>query len=154
MSRLERLQKSFFWFAIVCAVLGVVSASGCSPFPAIPPSSLSVLHPLLLVLGFIGGILSVRRGDEIDRERWSVAEDSTVTSGEREYAHKHAERARRWAGISFAGGPLMFGYWMAYQVGAEGNRLSANLLPVTGVAGFALGLLVGKLRGRSDGRRP
>jgi hypothetical protein len=49
---------------------------------------------------------------------------------------------------------LMFGYWMAYQVGVDGDRLYAHLLPVTGIAGFALGLLVGRLRSRGEDRRP
>ena len=155
MSILERLQKSFFWFAVACAALGVASGSGCSPFPELPPSSISLLHPLLLIVGIIAGMLSIGRGDEIDRERWKIAEDPTVTSGEREYAHKHAERKQRWAGISFAGAPLMFGYWMAYQVGVDGDRLYAHLLPVTGIAGFAVGLVVaGKLRSRDEDQRP
>jgi hypothetical protein len=43
---------------------------------------------------------------------------------------------------------LMFGYWMAYQVGVEDDRIIAHLLAVTGIAGFAVGLLVGKLESR------
>ena len=148
MSRLERLQKIYFWSAVVCAALGLVSSSGCSPIAELPPSTIWGLYPLLLAFGLVAGVLAVRRAKEIDRERWSIAEDSSLTSGEREYAHKNAERERRWAGLSFAGGPLMFGYWMAYQVGVEDDRIIAHLLAVTGIAGFAVGLLVGKLESR------
>jgi hypothetical protein len=103
---------------------------------------------LLFVFGVVAGLLAVRRADEIDQERWRIAEDSSLTSGEREYAHKNAERERRLTAGSFAGGPLMFGYWMAHQVGVEDERLSADLLPVAGVVGFAVGLLIGKFENR------
>jgi hypothetical protein len=148
MSKLERFQKIFFWLAVVCAGLGLVSSSGCSPLAALPPDALWALHPLLFAFGVVGGVLAVRRADEIDQQRWRFAEDSALTSGERKYAHKNAEKERRLAGGSFAGGPLMFGYWMAHQVGAEDDRLSADLLPVAGVVGFAVGLLLGKLENR------
>jgi len=145
MTRIERIQKIYFWMAIVFAGLGVVSSSGCSPIAPFPSGMLWVLHPLLFLLGAVSGVLNLRRTEQIDRQRWEVAEDSTVTSGEREYAHKEAERERRWAGICFAGGPLMLGYWLAYQVTSESGRAEAHLLPVTGIAGFALGLGVTKI---------
>ena len=149
MSRIERIQKIYFWVAIACAGLGVVSSSGCSPLPVFPSGMLWVLHPLLFLLGAVSGALNLRRTEQIDRQRWEVAEDSTVTSGEREYAHKEAERERRWAGICFAGGPLMLGYWLAYQLTVESGRAEAHLLPVTGIAGFVVGLGVIKILGRA-----
>ncbi|MEJ2086870.1 MAG: hypothetical protein P8Y44_14615 [Acidobacteriota bacterium] len=147
MSRVERVQKAYLWIAITCAGMGVMSSSGCSPFPDLPSGALWLLHPLLLLLGAVSGVLSLRRSEEIDRQRWRVAEDSTVTRGEREYAHKEAEGERRWAGVCFAGGPLMLGYWLAYQVHADSAHVEAHLLPVTGIAGFAIGLGVAKLLG-------
>ena len=148
MARIERVQKVYFWIAIASAGLGVVSSSGCSPLPTFPSGVLWVLHPLLFLLGAVSGALNLRRSEQIDRQRWEVAEDSTVTRGEREYAHKDAESERRWAGVCFAGCPLMLGYWLAYQVMTESGRVEAHLLPVTGIAGFAVGLGIAKTLGR------
>lgn len=141
------MQRAAFWVAVIAAGLGLMASSGCSPIPDLPVGSVWLLHPLLLLVGVLAGVASVRRADALDRERWRVAEDPTVTSGEREYAHKHAERERRGAGVSFAGCPLMLGYWLAYQSGGNEGRLESHLLPVTGLAGFAVGVGVEKLLG-------
>ena len=153
MSPIERSQKISFWVAVISAGLGLMASTGCSPLPQLPTGAVWLLHPLLLLLGALAGLANVRRADDLDRERWQVAEDPTVSGGEREYAHKHAERERRWAGISFAGGPLMLGYWLAYQSGGSDHRLESHLLPVTGLAGFALGIVLDKLHGTVRARR-
>ena len=62
------------------------------------------------------------RAREIDRERWEVVDDPLLTSGEREYAHKEAERERRWAGTVFLTAPVALAYWTAYQVTPEAVR--------------------------------
>ena len=146
MSRLFRFQKVSFWVGVVCAGLGLVTSSGCSPFPTFSEQTLWFLHPTLFLLGCICGYLSVLRVKEIDRDRWTIAEDPSLTSGEREYAHKYAERERRWAAAAFGAAPLMVGYWWAYQVSLGNDRLTAHLLPVTGIVGFAVGLVVGKIK--------
>ena len=143
---LERLQRVSFWVAVVSATLGFLTSAGCRLAPEIPDASLGFLHVFLLAFGGVVGYLSVFRGEEIDRERWRIAEDPSLTSGERDYAHRYAERQRRLASTSFLAAPLMLGYWLAYQVEGEGQALVAQLLPVTGVIGGVLGLLVGRLR--------
>lgn len=146
MTRLERLQKASFWVAVVSATGGFLTSAGCRFAPELPDSTVGALHFLLLIVGSIAGYLSVVRGHEIDRERWRVAEDPDLTSGERDYAHKYAERQRRSASTSFLAAPLMLGYWLAYQVEGDGQDLAAQLLPVTAVLGSILGLLVARIR--------
>lgn len=153
MSPVERSQKISFWVAVIAAGLGLMASTGCSPLPELPAGAVWLLHPLLLLIGVFAGLANVRRAADLDRERWRVAEDPTVTSGEREYAHKHAERERRWAGVSFAGGPLMLGYWLAYQSQGSDQRLESHLLPVTGLTGFALGIVIDRLLGAVRARR-
>ncbi len=96
--------------------------------------------------------LALARGEEIDRERWRVVDDPDLTSGEREYAHRRAERLRRWANTSYVAAPLMLGYWMAYQVTGEGRRLAAQLLPATALVGSVLGGVAVRLAARRGAR--
>jgi hypothetical protein len=155
-SRLERLQRVSFWVAVVSAGAGFLTSAGCTGLPPLATFHLRWLHPFLLVLGAVCGWLSVARGEAIDRERWQIAEDPSLTSGERDYAHRHAERQRRVASTSFLAAPLMLGYWLAYQVEGEGKLLAAQLLPVTAITGAVLALLIGRLRARfsQDGEQP
>lgn len=145
MTPLERAQKVAFWVAVVCLTLGFLTSAGCRMLPTLPAGSVWVLHPLLLVLGAISGFLASRRNEEIDRQRWQVAEDPSLTSGERDYAHRYAERQRRWASTSFIAAPLMIGYWLAYQTEGAGRLLTAQLLPATSLLGAVIGFLLARL---------
>lgn len=147
MTRLQRAQKVSFWVAVVSATVGFLTSAGCRMLPEISSSWVGPLHGFLFVLGAVAGYLAVGRGQEIDRERWRVAEDPTLTSGERDYAHKYAERERRSAVTSFLAAPLMLGYWLAYQVAGEGQDLVAQLLPATAVLGSVVGWIGGRWRG-------
>lgn len=150
MSRLEKLQRVAFWVAVVSATLGFLTSAGCTFGPDIPEKGMNLLYPVLVVFGTLVGYWSVFRGNEIDRERWRIAEDPSLTSGERDYAHKYAERQRRLATTSFIAAPLMLGYWMAYQVEGEGEKLLAQLLPVAALVGAVAGMLIARLRIRTD----
>jgi len=146
MTRLERAQRVSFWVAVVSATLGFLTSAGCRMLPEISSSWVGLLHGLLFVLGAVAGFLAVGRGRDIDRERWRVAEDPTLTSGERDYAHKYAERERRVAVTSFLAAPLMLGYWLAYQVVGEGQDLAPQLLPATALLGSVVGWIGARLR--------
>lgn len=146
MSPLERAQKVAFWIAVFCATLGFVTSAGCGPIPELPGGLALWLHPVLLAMGIVAGFASAARNDEIDRKRWQVVEDPMLTSDERDYAHRYAERERRWASTAFLSAPLMLGYWMAYQLEGEGRRLEAQLLPLTAVVGSVIGYVVARLR--------
>ena len=147
MSRLERAQRVSFWVAVVSATMGFLTSAGCRMLPEISSSWVGPLHGFLLILGAFAGYLAVGRGREIDRVRWQVAEDPALTSGERDYAHKYAERERRTAVTSFLAAPLMLGYWLAYQVVGEGQDLAAQLLPATALIGSVIGWIGGRFRG-------
>lgn len=150
MSRLERAQRISFWVAVVSATMGFLTSAGCRMLPEVSDSWVGPLHGILLVLGAVAGYLAVGRGREIDRVRWQVAEDPALTSGERDYAHKYAERERRTAVTSFLAAPLMLGYWLAYQVVGEGQDLGAQLLPVTALLGSVIGWMGARLRGSPE----
>ncbi len=154
MTQLERLQRVSFWVAVVSATLGFLTSAGCRMLPEVPASTLGFLHPLLLILGGFLGYKSVFRNHEIDRQRWQIAEDSSLTSGERDYAHRNAERLRRGASTAYLAAPLMLGYWLAYQVEGGGESLMAQLLPVSGLMGAVIGLLVARFRFRESDPDP
>ena len=148
MTALERWQRVAFWVAVVAAALGFVTSAGCGFSFAIPGGWVTVLHPLLFALGAVCGGLSTLRGEEIDRVRWEVVEDPALTSGERDWAHKNAERSRRFASTAFIAAPLMLGYWLAYQMEGGGTRVANAALPVSAVLGSAAGLLAARFARR------
>ena len=148
MSVLERAQKVAFWVAVGCATLGFVTSAGCGPIPELPAGLAGWLHPVLLGIGVLAGLAAVARNEEIDRRRWEIVEDPSLTSDERDYAHRHAERERRWASTAFLSAPLMIGYWLAYQLEGGGRRLDAQLLPLTAVVGAVIGFAAARLRTR------
>ena len=144
MSRLRDLQRWALRVAVVAALLGLATASGCVPGVGMPQGSVWALHPLLLVLGGAAGWLASRRMTEIDAERWRVAQDPDLTSGERQYAHRHAESRRRWAALSLLGAPLLIGYCSSGQIEDSIDSLPAQLLGITALAGGILGLFIGR----------
>ena len=86
---------------------------------------------------------------------WEVVEDSTLTSGEREIAHRDAGLAKKAAGTMFLVAPLGLGLWLSYQFKAEDLGI-AELLTITPLIGFGVGLGVAALRDRGErpGRPP
>lgn len=131
-------------------VLGLLSSIDALPIPRGPEGVAWILHPLFFLLGVAGGVSAAVRGRQVDRRRWEVLEDPMLTDGERETAHREAERERRWAGTVFFMAPLFLAYWMAYQFGdedggfgggAEGS-LVADLLILPPMIGFLAGLLL------------
>jgi hypothetical protein len=150
-SRLRRLQRLALRVAIVAALLGLATASGCAPGLDLPRAALAVLHPLLLLLGGLAGWAASRRMSEIDSERWRIARDPDLTSGERQYAHREAEARRRRAAAARRGAPLLIGYCSSSQIEASLDSLAAQLLGVTALTGGILGLLVSRrLEHRGD----
>ena len=144
MSRLREMQRGALRVAGVAALLGLATASGCAPGLGLPRLSLGLLHPLLFVVGGLAGWAATRRMSEIDGERWRIARDPNLTSGELQYAHRHAESRRRWAALAFLGAPLMIGYCTSGHIEASSDSLAAQLLGITALAGGILGLLLGR----------
>jgi len=156
---LKRLQSVSVVVAVVCGVLALATATGCPAFPPGDPSAARWLHPLVILLGLGAGALASRRSRAIDDERWRVVDDSSLTSGEREYAHREAESGKRAATVQFLVAPIAVGLLLAYQFKDPDGFSAAELLTLTPLVGFALGLLVGSRGGRRGGppdadRRP
>jgi len=138
-----RAQKAAFWVTIVAALLALGAGTGLSPIPRGTPALAYWLHPLVVLLGVLGGLLAVKRAREIDEERWRVVGDDSLTSGERAYAHKEAEREMRSAATSFLLAALAVATWLAYQLRIPGEITVADLLIATPVLGFLVGLGAG-----------
>jgi hypothetical protein len=141
---MKRAQSLALITAIGCGVIGLMTATGCPVLAPGDPGAAAWLHPLVMVVGAVAGFCFSLRARQIDAERWRVVDDSTITRGEREYAHREAEREKKSAGIVFLMAPLTFGFWLASHL--RGERVSAaDLLSVTPLLGFLLGMGVARL---------
>lgn len=154
--QLETVQKAAAIVAVAALVLGFLASIGLSPVPPLGSLAEIAFWPvsvLLALAGLAGGILTVARGREIDRVRWELVEDPLMTSGEREYAHKEAERQRRWAGTVFFAAPVALSYWVAYLLQAGTDRPASPLLALVPLSGYLAGLLAAHWRWRERPRR-
>jgi hypothetical protein len=140
----ERIQKACLPAAGLFLLLWLCTAAGCQPLPEGDPGWAWWLLLPLLVAGVAGGLATARRSLEIDRQRWEIVEDPLLTSGEREWAHKEAERQIRWAGTVFLLAPLTLGVWLADHFSGDSTPFSAILLALSPLLGFFLGLLSGR----------
>lgn len=133
--------------AAVGLVLGFLASLDVLLFPRGSLGWAYVLQPVLLGLGAAGGVATALRGRHVDRVRWVTVAEPLLTDGERETAHKDAEAERRKAGVWFLLGPMLLGYWLAYQIAPpQSNSVAAYLLAVLPMPGFAAGLLVANRR--------
>jgi hypothetical protein len=151
--RLERLQTFAAIAAVAGLVLGFLASVGLRPFPLLGRGGFWIVAVLLAEAGAGGGVATVVRAGEIDRRRWELVEDPLMTSGEREYAHKEAERQRRWAGTVFFTAPVALAYWAAYQLAPEAALGAPPLLAGFPLAGYLAGLVAAHLaqrRGRPE----
>lgn len=135
---LDRLQRLSVWVAFVAGLLGFLASIDLRLLPLGPAALAWLLHPALFLLGAAAAVAGALRGREIDAWRWEMVDAPGVTAGEREEAHKSAERQRRRAGTAFLAGPVFLGYWMVYQLAGE---LATWLLPASALAGYATGFL-------------
>ncbi len=147
---LERAQTVAAVAAVGGLLLGFLASLGVHVLPLLDRTGLWVSAVALLAGGLFGGAATVLRAREIDRRRWAAVEDPQVTSGEREYAHKEAERERRWAGTIFFTSPIALSYWAAYQLGADAGLAAPPVLAVVPLGGYLAGLLAATARLRSE----
>lgn len=151
---MDRLLARFQALAAAAAVagllLGFLASIGLRLFPPLAPAGFGAVAVVLAALGAGGGVATVLRAREIDRRRWEVVEDPLITSGEREYAHKEAERERRWAGTVFLTAPIALAYWSAYQVSAGSGFGTGPLLAFVPLGGYLAGLVGAHLWRRRD----
>jgi hypothetical protein len=144
---MQRIQSLALLVAIVCGALGLLTATGCPVLPPGDPGAAAWLHPLMILVGSISGFCFSIRARQIDAERWRVVDDSTITKGEREYAHREAEREKKSSGIVFLMAPLTLGFWLASHL--RGERLTAaELLSMTPLLGFLIGMGAAKIAWR------
>jgi hypothetical protein len=140
MDSLRRKQRAAVWIAVSAAVLAFLAALGGSLLPAVGGVWVWSLHPFMLALGTWGGRLTSARNRQIERQRWEVVQDPAVTKGEREWAHKEAEAERKRAAVSFLTAPLLVAGWLAYSFREGAPTLASDLMPVSALLGFGLGL--------------
>lgn len=147
---LTRWQSLATTVAIGALVLGFLASIDFRLLPLLPWWLLLAAHPLLAALGVAAGRAAIRRGRELDAERWAVVDEPLATLQEQEYAHKEAERERRVAATVFLGAPVFLGYWGLYQFAGAGP--GAWALPVTGLLGYLAGFLFENRRGGPERR--
>lgn len=147
MTRHHLAERIAWWIAAACGLLGFAASLGNAPLPPFPVGLVWPLHGLVIACGVAGAWLAHRRHAEIEARRWATVEEPGLTSGEREWAHKEAERAGRMAHLAFILAPLLGGYWLAYQFPAEAGP-AARALAASSLVGTALGLLVFRERDR------
>ena len=145
MTPLERAERLAIWTAVVLGLLGFAGGLGRPVLPALPASAAWPLQALVVVAGFLAARIAGQRTREIERRRWAALEEPLLTGGEREWAHKEAERARRACGFAFLLAPLMLGYFLAHQF-PEGAPAAARALAGTPLLGYVGGLLWGRER--------
>ena len=144
---MERYQSFAFWLTLALAAIGLVAALGVRPLIGAPAWLGLALHPVVIAWGTLGGVLTVLRSREIDRERWEIANDSDITSKERALAHSEAENQMRKAGTVFLLASVAFGGAIAYHLRSEeGAFVWSDLLVVTPVFGFLAGMAWGSRR--------
>lgn len=141
-----RLRRGAFWVTVGAAGLTVLAALNLSPFPTRMPAVAAWLHPLVAAVGAAAGWLTMVRARELEAERWRVVADPDLTSGERQYAHKEAEREVRSAASGFLVAALAVAVWLAYQLRIPGEITVADLLVLTAALGFLAGLGFGVWR--------
>ena len=146
---MKLLQNVALFTAVVCGAVGVSTATGCPVLPPGGPGAAAWLHPLLIAVAAVSGLCFSLRAREIDGERWRIVEDSTITKGEREYAHREAEREKKVAGVVFLMAPLTLGFWLASHLRAE-RLTAAELLSLTPLLGFVLGMGLARLLARGS----
>jgi hypothetical protein len=140
----RRAQQVALLAAVVCGVAGLATATGCPVLERGEQGAGAWLHPLVILAGAVSGLCFSLRARAVDAERWRVVDDSTLTSGEREYAHREAEREKKAAGITFLMAPLTLGFWLASHF--RGERIgAADFLSLTPLVGFLLGMGAGRL---------
>lgn len=142
---MKRLQPFSIGLGSICALLALATATGCPVLPTGEPQTGVFLHPIVIVVGLAAGVLARRRSSEVERHLWRVVDDSTLTSGEREYAHHEAGAEKKRAAVAYLIGPLGLGLLLAYQF--KGPEFSgADLLTISPLLGFFCGLWLGGLR--------
>ena len=129
--------------AILFVVVGFFASIGHGPLEPLPATLAAPLHGVLAALGAAAGVAARRRQVEIDTQRFGYLQDPHATKGERELAHKSAERELRLAHVALLGVPLALGYWLAYEL-PPGAPPFARALPASALVGYGLSLLLGR----------
>ena len=146
MSTTDRAQTAAFFVLLAFAICTLLFGAGLVEVPRGPAWIAWALHPLLLAVGVVCGLATVRRARAIDAQRWTLVEDDALTRGERLLAHREAERETKVAGSVFLLASISTGACAAYMLRVPEEIGVADFLILSPLLGFLAGLLVGARR--------
>lgn len=130
--------------AMLFGLLAIASSGGCHLVPQPGGPVVGALWAVFAVAGCGAGLWAMRRGRDLDVERWQALEEPLLTSQEREYIHKRAESERRRVATRLLLALLAAAFWVVFlAVQASWVR---DTLPLAALGGFGLGLLLGARR--------
>ncbi len=107
---------------------------------------LALLYPLLAAVGAACGLATVLRHRQIDAKRWEIVQQDGLTSGERQTAHREADREIRFAAATFFLAGVSCGGWLSYQFRDLDRFTASDLLILAPVVGFGVALWIGGRR--------
>ena len=128
----KRLQSLAVVWSAVFVAAAILAVAGLQIVPRDVPGLVWGLHVLVAVVGFLSGVAATRRRAEIEAERWQRVDDSDLTSGEREHAHREAESQLKRASAQFVLVGVTLGGWLAYQLRAERPEAGAAATELLG----------------------
>ena len=108
-----------------------------------PPGWLTALLWFALgTLGVLAGARTIEHARAADLWRWQTVQDDTLTSGERQMAHREADARKRSGGALMLLGASAPAVWLAYQFRQVDTISPSDLLILAPVLGFGLGLFL------------
>ncbi len=135
MTLLATMQRLAFLLGAGGILAGFLASIGHLLLAPLSPVAMTLWLGLLGLVAVACGVCSALQLRSIERRRWQTVADSSLTSGERQIAHREAEGERRWALLSFLLTPLGFGYWLG---GQPTERSTLAWAPAAGLVVYLL----------------
>lgn len=142
MARIPRSQLVAIALGLGFGGLGLLASTGITPRLETPLLLVLFAYVLLALAGYVAGRLTIERRAVLDRVRWETVESEGLTSGERQLAHREADRQIRLAGVTYFAAAVAPGAWLSYQLRDPNAFAPSDLLILAPVIGFVIGMIL------------